>query len=198
MIINDDEALKRLASPLNLINKLRDSNNGNNKRKSAMSLFGVGRSADKKLEEIKITFNPFINNTTNPQPQETLTQQTKTLQPLTPSVFPQPSTTTTLNLDNILENHDSQIKLGLAHDNALALLNRSVDMLAAKLDDVRADKLPAVVSSASRVVESIRKERNESRANDREREVHYHFYTPSQKKIEDYEVIDIGSSAPSF
>lgn len=96
-----------------------------------------------------------------------------------------------IKLDNILDNSESQIKLGLAHDRALELLNNSVSMLAAKLEDVKADKLPAVISAASKTVESIRKERAESSKNNKDREVHYHFYTPEQRKITDFEIIDV-------
>lgn len=175
MLINDKDATSRLESPLNLINRLKNISS----RKSAMSLFGVGRSAEKveKIEEVKITFNPFEN---------------KKLE-IIPQVLPQVQTST--KLDDILENNDSQIKLGLAHDKALDLLNRSVEALSAKLDDVRADKLSAVISAASKTVESIRKERSEASKNNKDREVHYHFYTPEQKKISDYEVIDVGAAS---
>lgn len=94
-------------------------------------------------------------------------------------------------LDTILKDNESQIKLGLAHDSALKLLNDSVALLSAKLDDVKADKLPSVISSASKVVEGIRKERILARVGDKEREVHYHFYTPKQNVIADYEVIEV-------
>ncbi len=94
-------------------------------------------------------------------------------------------------IDTILENSDTQIRLGLAHDKALELLNNSVELLATKLDDVRADKLPAVITAASKVVEGIRRERAESAKLGKDREVHYHFYTPQQKTVADYEVIDV-------
>ena len=190
MIINDTDALKRLNSPVNLINKMRSLSPS--PRKSAMSLFGLKsenglvkldkpQASPDKIEEVKITFNPF---------------QTQSSQPQSPSaIISQPSSTPTQTkqpaLADILENHESQIKLGLAHDNALELLNRSVDMLAAKLDDIRADKLPTVVSAASKVVEGIRKERSEAAKNQKDREVHYHFYTPQQRQVSDYEVIDV-------
>lgn len=179
MLINDKDATSRLESPLNLINRLKNISS----RKSAMSLFGVGRSAEKveKIEEVKITFNPFENKKLEIIPQ------------VLPQVFPLQQTTT--KLDDILENNDSQIKLGLAHDKALDLLNRSVEALSAKLDDVRADKLSAVISAASKTVESIRKERSEASKNNKDREVHYHFYTPEQKKISDYEIIDVGAAS---
>lgn len=97
----------------------------------------------------------------------------------------------TTTLDSLIQNHESQIKLGLAHDKSLSLLSRSIDILGAKLDEVNASRLPAVVMAASKVVESIRKERLEARKTDKDREVHYHFYTPQQKKVEEFEIIDV-------
>jgi len=188
MIINDKDAIKRLASPMNLINQLRCATNGNgNKKNNAMSLFGIGRSADKKpehkiSEEVTTSFNPFDTR---------MELQTNSLpQPLADKALQQ-SSESSAKLDNILENHESQIKLGLAHDNALALLNNSIEALSTKLNDVRADRLPSVISAASKTVESIRKERNENSKNNKDREVHYHFYTPQQRSISDYEVIEV-------
>ena len=48
-----------------------------------------------------------------------------------------------------------------------------------------------MISAASKTVESIRRERNENAKQGKDREVHYHFYTPEQKKVSDYEVIDV-------
>ncbi|MBI3334559.1 hypothetical protein HYZ97_03670 [Candidatus Pacearchaeota archaeon] len=160
-----------------------------------MSLFGIGK--DKKIEkieevkeELRVSFNPFINKDTNNTSNTPITlPQTKIILPLAPPVLQIPSSP---QIDDILNGSESQIKLSLAHDNALELLNRSVDILSEKLDDVRADRLPSVISAASKVVESIRKERNEVVKNS-DREVHYHFYTPQQRKVEDYEVIDVTS-----
>jgi hypothetical protein len=181
MIINDKEASRRLDSPMNLINKLKSINGSKN---SAMQLFGIGRKASSEgtqvcicgkyphtkeccgvgIGEIKETFNPF--------------QPLAEIPPIE-------------NLDTILVGNESQIKLGLAHDRALELLNRSTEMLLTKLDDVSASKLPSVISAASKTVEGIRRERLESTKNNKDREVHFHFYTPDQKKISDYEVIDV-------
>jgi hypothetical protein len=183
MIIDNKSAVARLASPMNLINQLRNTTASN--RKSAMSLFGIGKKKEEiipyhrqtavielwdKIPEKEIDFNPF-------KPQAP---------PL--EIVPPPVT----NLDSILENHEGQIKLGLAHDNALDLLTRSIGMLSVKLDEVSAAKLPTVITAAGKVVESIRKERIAIRANGSDREVHYHFYTPNQKVIKDFEVIDVG------
>lgn len=188
MIIKDDEAVKRLSSPINLMNQLKNLSSPN-KRQSAMGLFGIGRTAAPEIKKIDIesprisTFNPFESK--HSETHLIVTQLAAALPVPTPTNIPDTT------LDSILENTDSQIKLGLAHDNALSLLNNSVKLLSEKLDDVRADKLPAVIASASKVVESIRRERSESSKNGKDREVHYHFYTPQQKKVSDYEVIEV-------
>jgi len=182
MIINDKEAATRLGSPMNLINKLRLMSDRKN---NAMSLFGM-RSASikdntqqsKTLElqptetAIKSSFNPF-----KPKPKQELVLVDKTSE--------------TPKLDDISNDHDNKIKLSLAHDKALQLLTDSVSMLSAKLDDVSASKLPSVISAASKTVESIRRERLEAAKNNKDREVHYHFYTPQQKRIEEYEIIEV-------
>src|ERR1035437_6292464 len=177
MIINDSDAIKRLSSPMNLINRLKETSS----RKSAMSLFGVGRSREvfidgttvssaitgvehpventslkeKLIEEVTVKFNPF----------STKEESQTSLLPLSTSLVPQTSTPSlqdSPSLEAILGNSESQIKLGLAHDRALELLNRSTNMLLEKLDDVSAAKLPSVISVASKTVESIRKERSEA------------------------------------
>lgn len=178
MIIKDKDAAARLNSPMNLVNRLK---NLSNTRKDAMDLFGVNRHKEEfkpKLPEPQAPENTLFNPFSSSQVPSVIPSQT----------LPEQSTT---SLDNILENHESQIKLGLAHDNALSLLNNSIKQLAEKLDDVRADRLPSVIAAASKTVESIRKERNEQMKNNKDTEVHYHFYTPEQRKIETYEVIDV-------
>ena len=176
MIIKDSDASKRLNSADNLINKLK-SGSLNSARGSAMRLFGIGKRKDIQdpVQETVISFNPFEIPTA------------ATPKSLLATVEPSDKT----NVDSILENADSQVKLGLAHDNALTLLNRSVDMLTTKLDDIKSDKLPQVISAASKVVESIRRVRSEAPKNNKYRDVHLHFYTPNKRKLTDYEVIDV-------
>jgi hypothetical protein len=174
MIVNEEDAIKRLNSPMNLINRLKSetgSADRNSKKNNAMSLFGIGRrppSPENELavKEVKVNFNPFQAES------ETKTSLDKTL-------------------DTILEDNESKIKLGLAHDKAITLLNNSIDALTANLDNVSASKLPAVISAAAKTIEGIRKERNEAAKIGKDKEVHYHFYTPEQRKVSDYEVIDV-------
>ena len=195
MLVNDKEAAARLNSPLNLINKMK-SISSSSSRSNAMGLFGIGKSKtqpsvdintekNEEVDEVIISFNPFSKKTLS----------TKSLQEKSPQEnLPVKSEVT--KLDDILDNNDSQIKLGLAHDNAIKLLNSSIDLLATKLDDIKADKLPSVINAASKTVESIRKERNEQTKNSKGNEVHYHFYTPKQNDISDYTVIDVGVANP--
>jgi hypothetical protein len=182
MIINNEEAAARLNSPMNLINRLRRES-GSSKKNDSMSLFGMPPRSVK--EDKKNLINPFARREAPPEKIDILEEPAK-LEKLEK-----------ISIDNILENSDSQIKLGLAHDEALKLLNSSISLLATKLDDVRADKLPSVISAASKTVESIRKERAEATKNGKDREVHYHFYTPEQRKLTDYEVIDVGFTGGS-
>lgn len=176
MIVNDKEALNRLDSPMNLLNQLKRVTK-KNERSSAMSLFVPSKKQEEKfIEEVTVTFNPF---STKAESQTSLLPQSTS------------SSSQSERLEDVLDNPDSQIKLGLAHDKALDLLHRSVEMLSLKLDDVSASKLPAVISAASKTVESIRRERLEQANTGKDREVHYHFYTPEQKKVTDYEVVDV-------
>ena len=217
MIINDKEALKRLNSPMNLINSLKDKKNS---RKSAMSLFIRPSIKTEEIKEEKKTFNPFSSKVKeidrSEEPKEAVinisgseissTEIATTAEINTGRIGPGYDSLgydssrkdqdqikqTQTKLDDLITNHESQIKLTLAHDSALELLTQGIRLLSQNLDEVKADKLPSVIASASKVVESIRKEKNEQSKNGKDRDVHYHFYTPTQKKIDQYEVIDVG------
>lgn len=176
---------------MNLMNRLNDKSI----RKTAMSLFIRPKNEDKKeikLINVEEDFNPFISKTTifppmvNEIPSEPLVKTIESVESLTAFLpIPLPSAT------DLISNSENQIKLSLAHDSALDVLTRATAMIGEKLDDIKADRLPAVIAATSKVVESIRRERSEASKNNKDREVHYHFYTPSQKKISDYEVIDV-------
>lgn len=196
MIISDNEAVARLTSPGNLINKIKSAGS----RNSAMGLFGINRNkvadssplasqeikaaskavildAPAEQEEIKPFFNPFNDK------RDSLILAKQEESPIATEEHP--------SVSNLLEDSETQIKLGLAHDTALSLLTDSVAMMKIKLDDIKPDKLPAVIGAASRVVESIRRERSEANKNSHGQDVHYHFYTPVAKKMSDFEVIEV-------
>ena len=185
MIISDEEVERRLNSPSNLMNKLRSKTSINPARKGMMELFTKRKQLENELESKQSEpsgysdISPRIDTDRNRDKDTDINR----------NIDINRDTETTL--DSLIQNHEAQIKLGLAHDKSLDLLTRSVNMLSEKLDDVNASRLPSVVMAASKVVESIRKERLESRKTDKDREVHYHFYTPQQKKVEDYTVIDV-------
>lgn len=190
MLVNEKDAIARLNSPLNLANRLR-----NGPRSKAMQLFTGNRDTKKietKLEigdekKVAIEVKPFIS----PFPQTSLEIPQFSL-PVSPTNPPKQEIQkeTPISLDAILDDSEAKIKLGLAHDKALDLLSRSVDMLSQKLDNVKADKLPAVIAAAGKTVDAIRRERTEAAKANKDREVHYHFYVPEQNKIEDYEIVD--------
>lgn len=173
MIVNDKDALSRINSPINLINRMKNLSS-DPKRSKAMSLFikpTIDITAASDDDKTKVTFNPFKDNKAPASDLATIVEPT--------------------SIDDISSDHDSKIELALAHDSALKLLTASVSALSAKLDDVKADKLPSVIAAASRTVESIRRERNEVAKTNKNGEVHYHFYTPAQKKLSDYAVVEV-------
>ena len=193
MIISDKEATARLNSPINLINQI-SSNSTNKRNNSPMNIFGMNKqpasqaspqaSPEIEVKEIEVkeeSFNPFQKSQSpKNEPTSAVVEQALTK-----------ALTDKTSIDNLIDNSESQIRLGLAHDSALNVLTRSLDMLSTKLDDIKADKLPAVVSAASKTVESIRRERSEASKNNKGQDVHYHFYTPVQRKISDFEVIEV-------
>lgn len=197
MIINDKDASARLNSPLNLINKLHERKHG-----SAMNLFTGDKSnngsktksflqtntSKSQQESTPKAFNPFEKKTVTSEPNQTASSPSSAALVPSSSVIDNQSEP---NLDRLLDNAESNIKLGLAHDKAVNLLHDSLEKLSLKLDDIKADKLSAVISAASKTVESIRRERNEAAKSSKGKEVHYHFYTPTQRKLSEYEVIEV-------
>ena len=193
MILEEKEAIERLNSPLNLINRISqhkiDSNPTFNGRRRAMSIFIppttnsiIDKITEKTTEKITVKIPTISSNPFAPRP-ALIPQQQQT----------EVSTKTNISLPDVVENGDSQIQLATAHDSALQLVNSTIRTISAKLPEIKPDRLPSVMIAAGRIVESIRRERSEAMKAGRDREVHFHFYTPQQKVIEDYEVIDVNS-----
>lgn len=209
MILNDNDALKRLNSSDNLMNKIKALPDKPSSRSAVMGLFGLGRNGSNKPSSItaelvepdktkpedipefpKATFNdgktfnnPFskpvsVNGNTVAKP------EIKTGEIL-PAKEPK--------IDDLIGNVNAQVKLAQAHDLALLTLNDSLTTLRAKLDDLKPDKLASVVSATAKVVEGIRRERSEATKNSKGQDVHYHFYTPVQKNVDDYKLTEVGS-----
>lgn len=180
MIVSDDDAISRLSSPLNLMNRLKSpSSNG---RRDAMGLFGINN----KDKEVRTSFNPFKREDP-PEESTALVPAGKPEDnpPETPAEKP-PS------LDSLIDNADSQIKLASAHDEALGVLVDSVKMIKLKLDDIKPEKLPAVIAATSKVVDQIQRQRIDANKGQAGKSVHFHFYTPTQRKVEEYDVVEVG------
>ena len=161
----------RLNNPNNLMNRLRNGLTAPVKKTQAMDLF------------IKREDSSSVNNSVNPASIPSVQ---------IPATIPLPEESSSF-VDDHIDDADAKIKLGAAHNDALDLLSASIASLKGKVTagEVHAKSLPAVIASASRVVSDIRKERLEREKNNKTENVHYHFYTPTQKKIEEYEIIDV-------
>lgn len=201
MLVNNDAALARLDSPSNLINRLRSSSNS--PRKDAMNLFGMNRKSMAAIKKIDEEVNEPIREEVKAEVKKEEVKEVKTFNPFAHKTSQLDSRSPTQNIniipqvEQIVQDSESKLKLALAHDSALALLNDSVALLKLKLEDVKADKLPGVITAASKVVEGIRRERSEASKLNKDQEVHYHFYTPQQRKITDFQVIDVQGTIPS-
>jgi len=184
MLISNDEALKRLGSPLNLLNKMRVSS-----RSNAMNLFVPPSNNKSKIEEPAVP--PFHN------PFDKAKQELVSDSAIIPEVLPNSESTAAKTaeptLDALIANSDNDIKLALAHDTAIDVMVSAMQKVKGDMDNIKSDKLPSVITAASKVVEGIRKERNENSKTKIGRDVHLHFYTPTQKKLEDYKIIEVGT-----
>jgi len=184
MILTEEEAKKRLNHPMNLMNRMKVPD----KNKDAMSIFGLGKNGSIRKDETQRTREDFNSQPSLGVAIPDLTATALIIPTFNPFEKTESSKPT---LDSLLDNSDNQIKLTLAHNNALETLNDAVARMRLTIDEIKPDRLPAVVASASKVVESIRRERMELRKNSDGKEVHYHFYTPVQRKIETYDVIEV-------
>lgn len=164
MILSEKLAAERLASPLNLMNRLKSLS-----------------AATPKKDGMKIFF---------PSPASPI-RENKTFAPKPQAPVNRDIERPVLEIENLIPNSDKQVELALAHDRALGLLNTAITTLATKLDDVKPERLPSVIAATSKVVESIRRERSEAAKQGANKEVHYHFYTPQQNKVTDYQIIDV-------
>jgi len=179
MLIDEKEVEKRLNNPLNLLNRMREGLTS--PKKDAMSLFVPNGSREK--ERVEVSFSREIPKEIPNLPQVVPSKVTS----------PLPSDSSFSSLD--VNDADAKIKLALAHDSALDLLTGSISYLKKKVDkeEIKVSSIPSIISSASRVITDIRKERLERDKNKGNENIHYHFYCPTQRKIGDYEVIDVES-----
>lgn len=99
-----------------------------------------------------------------------------------------------IKTEDLIDDSDSKIKLALAHDTALSLLTTGLGRLKNGMDNgnIEDKKIPHILATTSKIITDIRKERLEREKNNKgDQNVHYHFYCPEQKKLEQYEVIDV-------
>jgi len=172
MLIDSDEVQKRLNNPLNLMNRMRAGLTA--PKRTAMDLF-VKKNPEGSGSSESVQSNPAS----------------------LPAVVIPASVAATdgtqVSSDDLIDDFDAKVKLAAIEINALDLLNNSITNLADKVnkDNVKTSSIPAIISSASRVITDIRKERLEREKNNKNENVHYHFYCPTQRKIEDYDVIEV-------
>jgi hypothetical protein len=167
MLVNNQEVEKRLSSPLNLLNRLRGGDRSPERAK-AMSLFGVG---SKKVVEVEADFNPFKSSKGE-------------IEEVSEDNSPNPPT-----VDDLMGAADNKIKLEMVHNSALSVMSAAVSrigILVPTLD--KPEKLADIASKMSKIVGDI-KDKNKTRGEDKQ--VHLHFYTPNQKAITDYEVVEV-------
>lgn len=185
MLINEKEALARISSPMNLLNKMRNRAVASHANNKGMSLF-IPSSTPSNLKDQPTPFShPF-----NPFQKPAIESKTEVVVTAPLNLVPENSNSN-LSLDSLLDGADSKIKLSHAHNKALDTLVNAVDMMQLKLDDIKPDKLPSVISAAAKVVDGIRRERNEAAKAHSGKAVHLHFYTPTPRQIEDYEIIEV-------
>jgi hypothetical protein len=193
MILSDKAAAARLGSSNNLMNRLSELKST---RKNAMSLFvpsSTRKESAKQEEKKELKFNPFA--TASPSSaNDDEKEQNDSIVPVNPTVVPNPAAVP--KIEDLVTNSDEQVRLGLAHDKALSVLTKTLITLDDKVGELHPSKLPSAIIATAKVVESIRRERLEAaKQGGRDREVHYHFYTPQQRKISDYEIIEVQAEA---
>lgn len=165
MLISREDANKRLNSPTNLMNRMRSFRSDS--RDKALSLF----TNPKKEANTPPAWNPFPENSNSEG-----------------EVKVPDAIISGLNIDSIIDDADTRIKLQTIHDTALDTLVLAVQTLKDRLPEIAASKLPDVAAKIGKVVDNIRTEKNKSQG---VKQVHLHLYTPEQKKMSDYESVDV-------
>lgn len=172
MILSEEDLKKRLNNPLNLLNKPKGVLSS--ARENAMSLFIKPAISEVKKEiEVPATLIPA-----------------KLVSPFEPA---KEIPTTEIQTDELIEDADARINLAAAHNNAIAVMHSAISRVKEGVNDIDLRKLPGVITAMSRVVSEIQKTKLEHEKINKGTEVFHHFYMPEQKKIEQYEVIEVSS-----
>lgn len=206
MLLSEEEVQKRLTSPLNLMNRMAPAAPQNNttSRNTAMSLFGLGGS------RINVPYvKPEVKEETKEVNEPTIPQHSTNLIPFNNPFIetnsfirneialgatreePKSEEPQAPRLEDLIDDSDTKVKMATLHSVALDTLNAAMNRLHCHIDAIHPEKLPAIITATGKVVESIRKERIELDKGGKEKNIHYHFYTPEQKSISDYEIIDV-------
>mgnify|MGYP001582262192 CR=1 FL=1 len=194
MLISNNEAERRLNNPLNLITKMREGLRP--KQRSAMDLF-IRREEQASPNELK-SQSGLVSQVPPPESKsEQLSIPPPAFNPFQESqeqveVSIDSASVAIPSVGDLMGDIDADIALANTHNKALKLMSTAMDTLERKVEAVKADKLPAVISSLGKVVTDIRRERTEREKNGRGVEtVHYHFYCPTQRKVDEYKVIEV-------
>lgn len=199
MLINNENAERRLKNPLNLINRERSE-----RKTNAMSLFIRPSVSEEKKTNIKIEnklmvpprveSEEIVENSISSSLSLALEKVTHNPTLINPTPAPVESENIPSPIDNLINNADSTIELASAHNKAITLMGKAMGKLEKKLDEdvVPAKMLPSIISGLGKVVTDIRKEQNDRNNRDKNETTIIHFYCPEQRKVNEYEVIDVG------
>lgn len=158
---------------------------GNSSRGKAMNLFVPGgngnaakiESSSPVIPSFTPSFSP-VDKTQDMQPESVQAEE----------VLPADE----IKTEDLIDNADAKIALANAHNEALGVLNKAIKRMGQTIEDIDPEKLPSAVNSVTKVVESIRRERLEAGKAKSGKDVHLHFYTPVQKALTDYEIVEVG------
>lgn len=183
MLISSDELRRRLSNPLNLLNKSEGKGKG-----GAMSLF-IKPSMEKES-----SVNPPLLPAESQIKEEPAEESSRELpNPTEDKATVEAEIVDSPKVDDLIDDLENKVGLSLAHDNALNALNEAINLTRTKMDDMKADKLPSVVTAMSKVVDGIiRAKQEQQKLNKGDVTVRHVFYMPEQKKISDYEVVEVG------
>lgn len=155
-------------------------------KKDSMGLFGI-RGEKQDVKDL-IPYKPaFVNPFERKESIDTKAEEVESNKDRVEEKTQEPK------LDDLISNGETQIRLAQAHDNALGVLNRALGVLETKLDDMKPESLPSAINATAKVVDAIQRQRIDSAKNAGNRgNVHLHFYTPTPRRVEEYQVVEVG------
>lgn len=227
MLVNDKQALARLSSSGNLLNRINNRMNNssaNRRRSQGMSIFmpaspGKQQVNNQPVEPKQFKFtNPFAKQQAAPDNElidnhqqidaveaagleaDDKSIQADDAQTETDNLSRSDTQTDTDNrseasprIEDLVESAEYDIKLQAAHNKAIDVLTASLEQLEIHLPMIRKpEALADVAGKTMKVIDSVRREKLERSKTDKNKSVQYHFYIPQQKKLQDYDIIDVG------